>query len=198
MFKKNSHFPTKNTLNLVINERPATYYRNLAIGVIAGLVLIALFAKFAVYDRLNAANKAEAELALKQEHYNDLLATNAEYPDVKAEYEKFFTKLSDVNYADSMDALKLVENNLMPSAGVKSIALSDNVLNIELTGIGIDQASGIVKALYGSKKADGSQLVTTVDLYTIDAGDQGAALSMSITLYVPIVEAEAAEGGEAQ
>ncbi len=178
MFKKKAtKFPSKTTLNLVIKEHGANYVRNTAISLILGFLLIVAFAKFGVADRISLANAAAKEAARARTEYNDLVAANAGFDQVQAEYSRYFSGLTDVYYVNCIDALNLVEENLMPNATVKSVALSNNTLSLILIGIDLDNASNIVKVLKGN------EMISTVSFYVLDATqDSPPSLSMSIVL----------------
>lgn len=187
MFGKKQEYPNKTTLNLVIKERPANYYRKVLLGLLIGVIVIGSFAKFAVIDRLNAANELERSAISERTRYEQLVRDNAAFAEVRAEYEKYFTKVHDgAAYADCMDVLKLIEANLMINAGVQSATLSNNELSVVLTGIDLEQASAIVKALYAN------EMVSSVSVSSADTTIENtySSVTMSVTLLV--------EGGEAQ
>lgn len=148
MGKKNQEFPDKKTLNLVMQDITPNYYRNVLVGAIIGAVLIAVFAKFAIFDRLNAANEIAVEANLARANYEQLVEDNKIYTEVRVEYEKYFTTVTEVPYADTLDVINLIQTNLMRSAAVKSATLTDNKLSVLLTGIDLEQASTIIKGLY--------------------------------------------------
>ncbi len=178
MFKKKAiQFPSKTTLNLVITERSANYVRNTTISVIVGFLLIIIFAKFGVADQIILANAAEREAAQSRAEYNALVTANAEFTQVQAEYNRYFSGLTDIYYVNCIDAFNLVEKNLMPNASVKSVALSNNTLSLILIGIELNDASSIVKVLKGN------EMISTVSFYVLDATqDSPPSLSMSIEL----------------
>lgn len=155
-------------------------------------VLVGLFSKFAVIDRLSAANQAQADAARAQALLNQLLANNSDYESVRVEYSRYFSAdLTESGAAavDCMEVLELIESRLMPRAGISSASFSGSQLSLQLVGIDLDGASALLAEL------DDSPIVAGVELYTADAGDAltpsaDASVSMTITL-IP-------EGGGAQ
>lgn len=189
MSNKKNVYPSKTTLNLVIKDRPPYYARAILLGILIGIIVIGAFAKFAVIDRISAANNLAREAETEQARYEQLVSDNAIFAEVRAEYEKYFTKVGDgASYADSMEALALIEKDLMTVGQLQSATLSKNELSVVLTGIDLEQTSSIVKALYSNP------IVAAVSVSSADTTVEGtySFVSLSITLI-----AEIAEGGDA-
>ena len=187
---KRKQYPTKTTVNLVIREKTAYQIsRGLCLLAII-LVLVGLFSKFAVSDRLAAAFRAEAAAAEAERYLAQLQENNSGYEALRVEYARYFS--SDVNEAsgsaDCMEVLSLVESKLMKSAGVASAVFSQNVLTVQLTGADLDQASGILADLYQSP------LVSTVEIYTAATENEDPGQRSSITMTIALMP----EGGGAE
>lgn len=185
MQNRKQDYPNKNTLNLVMQDISPNYYKNVMIFAVAALILAALFAKFGIFDRLASASRLSEEATALTEYYAELKVGNTAYAEVRAEYEKYFTDVTDIEYADAMDVLDLVETNLMRAASVQSIVLSDNTVAVVLTGIDFGQASTIIKALYTH------DLVESAKVTSASSGkDETATSSFSITIVL------STEGGQ--
>ena len=189
---KKKKYPSKTTVNLAIRERSPRRISRVVCFLAILAVLVGLFSKFAVIDRLSAANQAQADAARAQALLNQLLANNSDYESVRVEYSRYFSAdLTESGAAavDCMEVLELIESRLMPRAGISSASFSGSQLSLQLVGIDLDGASALLAEL------DDSPIVAVVELYTADAGDAltpsaDASVSMTITL-IP-------EGGGAQ
>lgn len=189
---KKKKYPSKTTVNLAIRERSPRRISRVVCFLAILAVLVGLFSKFAVIDRLSAANQAQADTARAQALLNQLLANNSDYESVRVEYSRYFSAdLTESGAAavDCMEVLELIESRLMPRAGISSASFSGSQLSLQLVGIDLDGASALLAEL------DDSPIVAGVELYTADAGDAlapsaDASVSMTITL-IP-------EGGGAQ
>lgn len=183
MNKKKKRYPAKATLNLVIKDLPKNYHRNILIGVLIGLLVFVCFSKFAVVDRLMEANAIDSKAAAERARYDQLVADNAALPEVRAEYEKYFTDIESPYYADFLDVLNLIQQSLMSNAGVKAYAYSDNTIRVQLTGIDLNQASRIVSVLYAE------ELVESVSMSSADTTtDEYSSFNISILLVTPQAE----------
>ena len=177
---KKKKYPSKTTVNLAIRERSPRRISRVVCFLAILAVLVGLFSKFAVIDRLSAANQAQADAARAQALLNQLLANNSDYESVRVEYSRYFSADLTENGAaavDCMEVLELIESRLMPRAGISSASFSGSQLSLQLVDL------------------DYSPIVAGVELYTADAGDALApsadtSVSMTITL-IP-------EGGGAQ
>ncbi len=182
---KQKRYPDKTTVNLVVRERtPRQVSQAVCLAVIL-MVVVAVFAKFAVIDRLAAASRAEAAAAAVEQELARLQAQNVDYDRVQLEYQRYFSKeltQEQAGSADCMEVLDLLETKLMRGAQVASAAFSSNVLSLQLTGISLDGTSALLADLYTNP------LVTNVELYTAAEADSGT-VTLTITLAV--------EGGDA-
>lgn len=187
MAAKTLKYPTKTTLNLIVKERSSVSPKGWALFFVA-LLIIALFAKFAVYDRFAYAHYRQGELNSTTTRLAQLQKTNEEFFTVQSEYKKYFTvgALSET-YADCMDVLTLVEENLMGSASVRSISLNESAISVVLTEITLDQASGILTSLYENP------LVESAVLHVAEAPTDGTTTTVSMTIQLKVSEIAAEE-----
>ena len=179
---KVKHYPTKTTINLVMREENSYRLPRMIWIAAVMLLLIGCFCKFAVIDRIRAANQAEAAAATAQAQLVELQQANSDYESVRIEYARYFsTDLISQNKlaADCMDILGLINDYLLSSSGIQSVSVSTDTIGVNLTGITLNQASSILQALYTSP------LVDSVNLYTantLDDNNDNALISMTITL----------------
>ena len=183
-------FPQKTTINLVIKERTANSPSRAIPVFLIVLALIAVFCKFAVIDRLKAVDQKAQELAQIQRQIAELERETAGFDEVSKEYSRYSaSKMTEDEKAavDRMEALSLIENDLMAAARVSRFSIAGNTLAVELSGVTLEQTSSIVQRL---KESD---LVSNVTVYTADTKESegnGVAVSMTITLEQPV------EGGD--
>ena len=88
-FSKKKVYPSKQYLNLAVKEKSDLDARTAIPAVIAVLVLVGLFAKFAIIDRfakVDAANMALAELNVQRSIIN---AELEDYDKTVEEYKKY-------------------------------------------------------------------------------------------------------------
>lgn len=180
---KAKKYPDKTTVNLVVRERtPRQISRAVCLFAILG-ILVALFCKFAVIDRLAAAARAEAAAVRAEETLARVQAANVDFDQVQMEYQRYFSKelsAEQAAAADCMDVLGLVEGKLMTSARVVSASFAGNMLSVQLSGVDLSRVSVILADLSMSPLVDG------VEIYTADADGtaESATVSMTITLAV--------------
>lgn len=188
---KPKKYPEKTCVNLVIREHTPRQISRAAGLALVLAVAVGLFCKFAVIDRLAAANRAEAAAQAAVRQLETLQAANADYNEVLEEYARAFsldpTADGTVQAADCLEVLALVEGQLMPGAGVAAFSYTANVLSVQLTGITLNGASALLAGLYQNP------MVANVELSTADAevagvADENATLTMTVLLNV--------EGGE--
>jgi len=170
---KNAQLASKRMLNLVIDEKQHTSPARVAAYAAVAVLALALVGKFGVYDRLQAVTAAQNALNDVQDQYLTLLAQDADYDDVLAEYNRYsFGGMTDEEkaVADRDKVLTLIETDLIPSASVESASLSGNQLSVQMSGINLQQASAIVQTL------NADELVSSVAVYTASTDtDTGAA-----------------------
>lgn len=182
-------YHVKNTLNLVIKERPANYYRNTLALFVFLLAAVSVFAKFAVIDRLSTAAWKEREATVQVAHYEQLFKENASYEELRTEYEKYFTKVgTGVSYADCMDVLSLIEENVMSEASVKSVTFANSRISVTLVDTDLEQTAAIVRNLYASDK---SEIIDTVSMSNADTTSKNSYNTAVIDI---VLTSEGSEG----
>lgn len=149
---KKNDFLQKRTINLMYRERDVANDPKV-IGPLAVLVLILilLFAKFMVIDKVSMAMRAEAEVESIHTQTEALRQENKAFAEVKAEYSRF----SKAAYNDDElllvgvdHVLTLLDSRILRQADMESCVYDDNVLNVELSGVTLREASDIVSLLY--------------------------------------------------
>lgn len=165
--KKAVKVPSKVTMNFARRESSFNWKKMLpTILVIVAFAL--LFAKFGFIDQTNKKIEAYSRLSEKQAQLAACNARLAEYDELFAKFGKYsygWMTDTEVNTVDRMEILGLIEKYIMPRAGIEDFAISNNVLDLNLTGITLEQTSSMVKALEQDK------LVESASVYNASAQD---------------------------
>ena len=178
LFQRKTVYPSKTTVNLAVQDKLPGHNVKLLCFAAVFAVLLGLFCKFAVIDRLNAAARAQSQAAQAGALLSELRRENADYEKVQVEYAMYFSpELSQVGEmpADCIEVLELIERSIMPQAGISAAKFSGDSLSLELTGINLDGTAELLSAL------ETSQIVGNVELFTADSG-KGDCISMTVTL----------------
>lgn len=193
MKKKAVVYPSKTTLNLCMKEK-SPWRPGRVIPTFTALALaVVLFGKFAVADRLSQVSREQQVLAGLTSQVRALEEATADYDAVLEEYGRYSVGwMTDEEKAavDRVEALDLIEAELMSAASVQQFSVTGNVLSVSLSGLTLEDNSRVVQRLYTWPE------VRSVSVYTAstqqqEAGEQ-AAVSMVVTLAQP-----GEEGGEA-
>ena len=163
--------PVKRTVNLaVVDEK----HINPGIAVPAIILIIiaaALFGKFAVADRLALLSEARAEQREQQRRVDAAYDQIASYGDLTDEYRHYtyedFTE-SELTLADRLGLLELIDEKILPNAVLRSWAVSDNTLALEISGITLDEVSQLTELLQADERV---QFCAVSTASTIDDDD---------------------------
>ena len=177
-------YPTKTTVNLVSSERTLPQQRKLLRWGILAAVCLLLFCKFAVIDRWGAVADLQAETEAVQTQLSQLQDENRDYDAVSAEYARYFSNPIPEDAAPTADCLKvldLIQETLMPRAGIASVSFTETTVKVQLTGIDLNGASASLSQLHQNP------LVGNVELYTANsetgaAPEEKSSVVMTITL----------------
>jgi len=192
--KKAVRYPTKQTVNLAVRERKPLHLGAVVPAAIALALVVGLFCKFGVIDRLNTLTQAENAAARAQEQLAEVQMADADYDQVLEEYQSRSadeTAGGSQMTATPMECLTLLETNLMPSARVESFSLADGVMTVKISGVTLNQISAICRQF------DDSQLVDSVQVYTASTMEQNSTTTATLNILMTMTEttAGAAEGG---
>lgn len=182
MKKKDGAYPSKTTLNLAIKEKSPFSPVKLVPLLLVVLVLVAVFGKFGVADRLSAVDRAQAELAVVLDRQKELTEATAGFEALSARYAQYSTGWMTEDEQAAVprtEMLELVETELMPESQVRRLSASGNILSVEMGGVTLEETARFVQALY--QRPD----VTNVVVYTASGKDADAAVAMIITMHLP-------------
>ena len=171
--------PTKKTMNFVHHKSSFSPRRVLPV-VLVLLVAAAAFVKFGILDPTDRKTAALAQLAQQQEQLAAINQTLTEYDEVSKQYGRYsygWMNETETSLVSRMDVLKLVEEKIAPTATITDIAINNNVLSLNIFGLTLQQASGVVRDL------EDADLVERASVYNAVAEDaEKASIYMSIIL----------------
>lgn len=155
------------------------------------LAVIAAFGYFGVYQFINRVGQEESRLRALEQRREQMTVATVALPEVQKEYTLYgdtWMNEAELAQVDVMEVLSVVESQLLPWARVESVALTQNLLSVNLSGVTLEATAGIVDRL------ERLEIVKSVSVYT-------AATLAAQEVVSPPIEAEgpeAAAAGEAQ
>ena len=181
--KKNSNkYPVKTDINLDIREKKQNKLSTTIPTFIILVIVIAIFSKFAVINRLEQASEAENSATVAQQQLETLKEYTNNYPKVLEEYNALLASKSSLNVvATPMERLGLVERYLISASQVNSFDVVDDVITAQISGVTLNQISTI----YANLMSD--PLIENVQVYTASTNDKNNSLTtatMTIQLLV--------------
>ena len=181
--KKNSNkYPVKTDINLAIREKEQNKLSTTIPTFIILVIVIAIFSKFAVINRLEQASEAEHSATVAQQQLETLKEYTNNYPKVLEEYNALLASKSSINVvATPMERLGLVERYLISASQVNSFDVVDDVITAQISGVTLNQIS----AIYANLMSD--PLIENVQVYTASTNDKNNSLTtatMTIQLTV--------------
>lgn len=152
--------PTKRTLNLMIREKKSFRASVWIPCILVVLILAAVFAKFAVYDRYVRLNAAEDELEAKKAELAAAVDSYADYDDVQAQYNRYTYTGFDRTIADRLDVMDILERLVFPVSDVTRLSMSGKTVNMTLVGMTLSEVSELVTQLEAEPLVDGVTVST--------------------------------------
>lgn len=183
-------YPTKTSINLVDVEATRG---NLAVQLalfLVVLVLIGIFAKFAVVDPLAESMGSSAEVAAAQAQLAALEEENANYAELNERYARYVvTGLTEDEQVliDRDTVIDLLEQKVMGVGHVSSLKVSGNVAVATSLGADLNQVSKLVEDLETDER------VAHVTVSTAQGeNDSGTSATIQITFKGTLDEADQA------
>ncbi|MDO4197857.1 MAG: hypothetical protein Q4D13_02555 [Erysipelotrichaceae bacterium] len=177
--KKVDKYPSKKYVNLYQVEKQKLS-NEMIIGIVAFCILFGLFVKFAVIDRLALAIKSTSEVNKLQTQLVSLQRENENYEEVLKQYQHYYfdSTYDDLKTVDAVKVLNMLDMKLYDS-NIVSVQFSGKILVVQISGIDLQGASGIITRLNESNMVDGVSVSTANSLYDENAV---AMINMTITL----------------
>lgn len=177
-----SAYPTKVTMNLYQGDAQTTDIRKLVATGVALTIAIVLFVKFGVLDQLALLSQKQGELAQQQSIAASLESGAADYDTVKEMYDSYMARYGG-DQADAIAILDMIEQQVMPSANVSAIVMSDGTITLTLYNVSLDTVGNLAKQL------EGQSMVSNVNVTTATTQNTEGKNTVS-TIVITLVSAE--------
>jgi len=157
MNRQKKRYPVKTSVNLLYREKPKVSVGQMFLAVAVFAVVLAVFSKFAVIDRLAGSGRALREAERLEEAVLSLKLDNIDYDDVLKEYQHYYFSIADTegeaaaSYVNCRDVLEMLEEEFLNKAGIQMVNLTGNIMTVNLTRINLEEASVIAKSLSENK-----------------------------------------------
>lgn len=173
------HSVVKTTINLAQKERSNQNVPSVIFTAIVLALLIALFCKFGVANRLNRTLEAENTAERAEQKLSSLQKQTANYDQVLQEYQNHTTEQSLTVGADPMECLTLIEDKLLGSAEISSFSVASDEIDVKLSGVTLQEVSSIYTNLTSSDLVSGVQVYTAA---TTAAKEKSARVAATMTI----------------
>ena len=131
-----SKLPTKNTINLIGVGKKKINPVVLTVIIAVVLIAIAVFTKFAIIDRFDEVRRAQAEVSDMRTEVDLLYKKIASYGEINELYAHYtITGMTDaeLNRADRIEAIEMLESIVEPNAVLGAMTFKDNTLTATVT-----------------------------------------------------------------
>ena len=143
-------YPEKTSLNLVEKAKTQSKPGVQILLFVIFLVLLAVFVKFMVVDKLVEAYEAETAYMTMQNQIAQLQEANKDYEKVREEYSHYGNGyLNDAERAerDRMEMLKIIDRHVVRRAKVETIEIAENAASLTINEIGLKTVAAMVADL---------------------------------------------------
>ena len=191
--KGKAGYPNKQYIN-ILDGMKSDENRTLEIlFFIVFLIALAAFTKFGVIDKISEASAAEAAYNDMQRQITELKEQNADYEEVKKDYNHYgmgYLDDSEILLVDREDVLDLLDKYVLKNADIKTLAVTDNTVTLTVEKTRLNAISSIVKEL----EADPDVAFVTVNVAGTDrdVNTGSGNKQVTATMYIELVP----NGGE--
>ena len=187
--------PTKTTLNLTIPVSRQNKLSTVIPTAIVIAILIGVFTKFAVIDRLNEVSRREADVAALQAQVdvaNDGLKDMEEIRQQYYRYTTYFMTESEISVVDRVELLNmLTKTGETKNVQLRSVAVSNNRISLMVTGPDLKAIGDYVDALKKDPRVVNAVLGNASSAKIASGSVYNASITMEVTN-----ETEETEGGK--
>lgn len=177
--KKNA-VASKKTMNLAFHESSVNPKKLIPL-ILVLVIAIALFTKFGILDQLDKKLAAIDEVSQKQQNLAVVNAQLTNYDEVAYQYGRYsygWMSETESSLLGRMDILEILETIVCENAVLEDFAVNNNIMNANISGLSLDETSGLVKLLEADPR------VSDVFVYTAKSEDAelNAQVAMTIIL----------------
>ena len=170
----------KKTMNLAFHESSVNVKK--LIPLILVIVIAALaFVKFGILDQTAKKVAALNEVSAKQSQLAAINVKLSGYDELEQLYGRYrygWMTEAESGLVDRMEVITILEKIIDKSAVIEDFAINYNILNVNISGLSLDQTSTLVKELEADPQ------VTSASVYTAKSedADLNAEVAMTIIL----------------
>lgn len=180
----------KTSMNLYTKPKDGNSLSVVLPTMIIVIVFVALFAKFAVIDRLVALSRLQDEESMISSQLSVLQAEMTDYEQVRSDYRRYSGKYLDDEargYVDRIEIIELLDRVVGNLGMVSSIDIKGNTVSVRLTAYSLSDIA-VMRA-----NLEAEELVGKISVKTADRASQTyTALSVSssfvFTVKIPVEE----------
>lgn len=172
-------YPTKTHMNFAGAEKKQVDKRRVVIVAIVGIIVLGVVLKFGVFDFVGQVAMKNMELDHQRQELAEVEQNLVGYDEVLAEYQSYVSNqlASDSEAIDAMEALRIVEDVVMPAASVTSLDYKDNQITLNLANTTLARVGDVANVL------DEDPMVASVNVSTAAAGQtQGNDVTVTMTI----------------
>ena len=143
-------YPDKTSINLLMRDNSVRDPKFQIILFVIFAVVLALFVKFLVVDKLAEAYDAEKAYTQMQTQIDQLRASNEKYDQVREEYSHYGNGyLNDEEKIEQnrMAMMRAIQRNVISKSEIQSGEISGNVATLTIDNIRLKTVSDIVASL---------------------------------------------------
>lgn len=177
---KKDAYPTKTHINLIQGEAKRVSTLTEVLLFILLVVLIGIFAKFAVVDPLSSGMESSRQVSNLQAQLHELQAANASKEGLVQEYSKYVVKgltAEEQARTNRNDIIELLRSKVMSFGSLSSLKVSDNEVLATCADISLNEVSSLVQGL---ENDDRVSYVTVSTAQGTEA--KGTSATISITM----------------
>lgn len=143
-------YPDKTSINLLMRDNSVRDPKFQIILFVIFAVVLALFVKFLVVDKLAEAYDAEKAYTQMQTQIDQLRASNEKYDQVREEYSHYGNGyLNDEEKIEQnrMAMMRVIQRNVISKSEIQSVEISGNIATLTIDNIRLKTVSDIVASL---------------------------------------------------
>ena len=183
--------PQKTGINLNLQEDRQRDRRTLLIGILAIAALVAVVVNFGVLQQYRRLDKAQAAYDRVHTQYVSAQEALSDYDRVLLEYRTYsmdwMTAAGDEDITAAVDrqaALDLLEQERLSCGSLTSLQITQNTMNVDMSGMTLDQISAMFARLRLSP------IVDSVSLSVASTEEGKAATIMDFTVRIDLRQPE--------
>ena len=182
--------PQKTGINLNLQEDRQRDRRTLLIGILAIAALVTVVVNFGVLQQYRRLDKAQAAYDRVHTQYVSAQEALSDYDRVLLEYRTYSmewaTDGSEDNgtLVDRQKALDLLEQEMLSHGSLTSLQITQNTMNVDMSGMTLDQISAMFARLRLSP------IVDSVSLSVASTEEGKAATIMDFTVRIELRQPE--------